>query len=380
MQQSGEKQSEYGSSYRSTYGGTQMRGMDVTGACQDLMKTLNIDRLVQACNLHSCMQTLAVLAYLGVAFGYTSCLGFFTFIAFLFSPFFLVAWAYGYWYYKTIDHPYKGGYNFKFLKNLTIWRYFRDYFPIRFHKTADLDTTKNYIFAVHPSGIINAGSMAFFGTGSTDYDRYFPGITPHLFSHKAQFYFPITRELLLFSGGCADDRRSMEWVLNNRGLWAKKGQACIINVAGNEEVLEQTKPGQVTLLIKQRRDFLRAALQTGASIVPVFSFGENQLYHLRPSGRGSFLRSIQDFVRSFTNIPFPIISGRGVSRHSFGFLPMRRPVDVVVGKAIDVNKVEYPSEEQVSQLQDQYLKELENLFNEHKAKYLDNKETRLFFK
>lgn len=347
-----------------------VRKSDISGTCNELWKMCKCDRI---------LQTLSVVSYLAIAYGYTSLVGFLTFLCCFFSPFFLFAFGYAYWYYSTIDHPFKGGYNFKFLKNLPIWKYFRDYFPIRLHKTADIDASRNYIFAVHPTGILNAGAMSFFGTGSTDFDRNFPGITPHLLTHKAQFYFPLTRELLLFSGAGADDRRSMEWVLNNRGLWSKKGQACVLTVADNDEILEQ-KPGRITLAIKSRKDFIRASLQTGASIVPVFAFGEHNVYEVTPSKPGSLLRSIQEKVRGCTNIPFPLISGRGVTRHSFGFLPLRRPVDVVVGKPIDVHKVEHPTHEQINQVFETYQKEIENLFNEHKGKYLQDKNTVLQFK
>lgn len=36
----------------------------------------------------------------------------------------------------------------------TIWKWFRDYFPIRLVKTTHLDSSKNYMFCYHPHGFI----------------------------------------------------------------------------------------------------------------------------------------------------------------------------------------------------------------------------------
>ena len=112
----------------------------------------------------------------------------------------------------------------------------------------------------------------------------------------------------------------------------------------------------------------------------MFCFGEDSLYDIRPSKPKSLFRKIQELVRNITSIPFPLISGCGLKRYSFGLLPYRRPVNVVIGKPIDVHKDEHPTQEQVNELFESYQKELENLFNEHKGRYLNDKTTVLHFK
>jgi hypothetical protein len=98
------------------------------------------------------MQQVSVTGYLLVVFHYTCLIGTVWFLGCLFSPFFLVAFGYMYWYYSTVDHAFKGGYNVRLLRDLIIWKYFKDYFSIRLYKTQDLDTNKNYIFGLHPAG------------------------------------------------------------------------------------------------------------------------------------------------------------------------------------------------------------------------------------
>jgi len=50
-------------------------------------------------------------------------------------------------------------------------------------------------------------------------------------------------------------------------------------------------------------------------------------------------------------------------------LPHRRPVNVVVGKPVDVEKNENPTNEDVLALQDRYVAVLKELFEEYRGKY-----------
>jgi len=49
----------------------------------------------------------------------------------------------------------------------------------------------------------------------------------------------------------------------------------------------QVEPGTFNVVLGRRKGFVRLALQTGSSLVPVVSFGENDLFRVRwppPSG------------------------------------------------------------------------------------------------
>ncbi|XP_051009977.1 2-acylglycerol O-acyltransferase 1-like [Acomys russatus] len=114
---------------------------------------------------------------------------------------------------------------------------------------------------------------------------------------------------------------------------------------------------------------LRTIFQFTASLVPVFSFGENDLYKQINNPKGSCLRTVQDTMQNLTGITIPLIYGRGIFQYSFGLMPYRKPIYTVVGRPIPVQQTLHPTPEQIEELHRTYLQELRTLFEEHKGKY-----------
>ena len=66
-----------------------------------------------------------------------------------------------------------------------------------------------------------------------------------------------------------------------------------------------------------------------SSLVPVFAFGENNLFHQVSNPEGSRLRDIQNKIQSWIAFAPALFYGRGIFQYTFGMLPYRRPVNVV---------------------------------------------------
>lgn len=66
-----------------------------------------------------------------------------------------------------------------------------------------------------------------------------------------------------------------------------------------------------------------------ASLVPVFSFGETDLYDQVDNPEGSLLRKFQERFRKIIGIAPVIFMGRGMFQYSFGLVPQRRKVTTV---------------------------------------------------
>lgn len=66
-----------------------------------------------------------------------------------------------------------------------------------------------------------------------------------------------------------------------------------------------------------------------AHLVPVFSFGENELFDQVGNPRGTCLRWIQDKLQSIMGISLPLFHARGIFQYSFGVIPYRKPINTV---------------------------------------------------
>ena len=106
-------------------------------------------------------------------------------------------------------------------------------------------------------------------------------------------------------------------------------RAVALIVGGAREVLCQDK-NKIDLVILKRKGFVKKALKHGSDLVPSFSFGEAFLYNaMWPNTKGSWTRTIQEYIVSKTRWPCPFFIGRGIFQYTFGLLPQRHPITVV---------------------------------------------------
>uniref|UniRef100_A0A8C8RDP3 Acyltransferase n=1 Tax=Pelusios castaneus TaxID=367368 RepID=A0A8C8RDP3_9SAUR len=277
------------------------------------------------------------------------------FIGLFFTRFWLVSVLYGTWWLLDWDTPRKGGRRIHCIRNSIVWRYMKDYFPVTLVKTADLDPSKNYVLGFHPHGVLVAGAFLNFCTEATGFSKLFPGMTPHLMMLNLWFRVPFFRDYLL-SGG-----KQGHSVVRQKG-----GNVLAIVVGGAQEALD-ARPGAFTLLLKNRKGFVRLAIKHGALLIPTFSFGENELFDQVDNPRGSWLRCTQHRLQQIMGISLPLFHARGMFQYSFGLLPYRRPI-YTVGEFVLFPKMHNPSQEEVDRLHQTYIEELCKLFEEHKSK------------
>lgn len=66
-----------------------------------------------------------------------------------------------------------------------------------------------------------------------------------------------------------------------------------------------------------------------ADLVPVFSFGENELFQQAYNPQGSRLRRFQETVRKWLTFAPVVFYGRGIFQYNFGLLPFRRKITTI---------------------------------------------------
>eukprot|EP01135_Chromosphaera_perkinsii_P000563 Nk52_evm25s123 gene=Nk52_evmTU25s123 len=176
--------------------------------------------------------------------------------------------------------------------------------------------------------------------------------------------FPLAREFILGMGFISVSKRS---ILNK--LKRGPGHSVMIVVGGAAEALDAV-PGTNDLTLQSRKGFVKLALQTGSNLVPVFCFGENDLFNpVIANPRGSKLRYFQDRMKDLLGFSLPLFIGRGVFNYDFGFLPHRKPLVTVVGRAVEVPKIENPSKEDVEKYHKLYCESLKGIYEDHKTNH-----------
>lgn len=257
--------------------------------------------------------------------------------------------------------PSRGGRPVQWLRRLGLWKLAQSYFPARLITPATpYDTTKPHIFASHPHGIISMAAIATLlwdvgeaemeptpesdsGAGGPTASAAAPapppsgalprtassvkrrgalaGLDYRIATVAFNFRVPLWREMLLGLGFVDAGRSSIGHLLSH-------GKSVCIVVGGAKETL-YARPGATELVLNRRKGFVRLALEHGAALVPVYNFGENELFGQLTH---PLLRRLQELCIHWTGFTLPLVRGRGIFQYDAGFLPRRVPLYTVMGE------------------------------------------------
>merc|ERR1712133_191993 len=109
----------------------------------------------------------------------------------------------------------------------------------------------------------------------------------------------------------------------------------------------------------------KLCLRFGVDLVPTFSFNEQFIFRQITAEQGSFLMGVYNFVESTLGFIPVLFFGRGVFNYTFGLLPYRKPIHVVVGKPIEVKRIENPTREEIENTHATYVKELQKFYEKY---------------
>lgn len=173
-------------------------------------------------------------------------------------------------------------------------------------------------------------------------------------------------------GVASVSRESCENLLTKGGADGEgMGRAITIVVGGARESLDAL-PHTMRLVLKRRKGFIKLAIRTGADLVPVLAFGENDLYEQVRSDQHPLIYKVQMLVKRFLGFTVPLFHARGIFNYDVGLMPYRRPLNIVVGRPIQVvrqqdrDKID---DEYIDRLHAEYVRELESLWDQWKDVY-----------
>ena len=201
---------------------------------------------------------------------------------------------------------------------------------------------KQTFFAVHPHGAFCIGWAQLFTSPQMHKVRFC--FAPALFASP---FFRLFSRTVGKPGSAA--RASMDSYL-------KAGEDVALPPGGFEEAT-LTSTTRDRVFIKKRYGFVRLCLKNGVAIRPVYVFGEGKLFS-NIQGLWSTRLALNRF-----GLPTILVWGRWFCP----LLPKKRiGLYIVLGRTIDLPKIENPSKDEVEKWHNKYISELRRIYDEHK--------------
>jgi hypothetical protein len=228
-------------------------------------------------------------------------------------------------------------------------RFIVEWLPVQILRTSQLDSSKIYVFACHPHGTLAFNRAAVGFSTSTLWDKAFPNIKFRVLTASAAFYVPFIREMWLWSYCVDASKKTAVKVLRDL-------KASVFVYPGGEKEQIETRYGEQRVFLSSRKGFIRLAIEEGAEVVPVYAFGETDLYH-----HSSFALDLRKYLVSRFGVAIPLLWGQ------YGLMPYRKNITLVFGSPLSVGHNLSPTAEEVDAAHRNYCKALLQLFDQHKA-------------
>ncbi|ODV94965.1 hypothetical protein PACTADRAFT_50802 [Pachysolen tannophilus NRRL Y-2460] len=299
-----------------------------------------------------------------------------------------------------------------YMRNLRLWKYYVDYFPIKIHKTCDLEPTfteqevdvlfykfpfnylpkfitnilnnlriikvhtktikkdvktgPRYIFGYHPHGVISLGITGAVASNGAGFEKMFPGIKVFLLTLANQFKLPIHRDYLLSLGISSVSKHNVMELIRNHDA-----SVCIVVGGASESLL--SVPGRNDIVLNKRKGFIKIALELGdVVLVPIYGFGETDIYEVfqpEPDGKLQILVKFQLWLKKHSGFTVPFFHARGIFNYDFGLLPYRKNIDIVFGRGIKVPFRPSPTIDEINHYHGLYVNELKRLFDANRERF-----------
>jgi len=261
------------------------------------------------------------------------------------------------------SHGDRCGYDFlhrlgftKFWRNMLLWKNGAKYFPVELVKTVELDEGP-YLFASFPHGVFSLAAHFALISNGAGVDETFPKVRIAPLIISLLFKVPFMREVGLFAGLGKATAETADHAFS-------KGLSVLLMPGGAAEALLQPCPEKKTvpIFVKERRGFVRLALRHKVPLVPVYSFGEHDVYTVhRPTGLGQWAQLQMKNIFTFS---LPLFWG------DLWFIPHRKRQKVVIGTPIRTDDYDGElTEEIVRAKHEEFKKALVELFEEHREDF-----------
>jgi 1-acyl-sn-glycerol-3-phosphate acyltransferase len=191
----------------------------------------------------------------------------------------------------------------------------------------NLEDKKAYLFLAHPHGLFSMAPFFHWGIQL----GHWPSEKPiKIAIHSIFFKIPFVRELM-------EANHCIEVNEDEIRATLESGTSVVVLTGGVQEI-SHTEPGILKVVLKKRQGVLRIAKELQAPIVPVLTFGENELF---PPLKHKILEKIQEYLHAWFHIALPVPTWESI-QNWFTLLrkPLDSPVITYIGKPIYCKKNE----------------------------------------
>lgn len=209
-----------------------------------------------------------------------------------------------------------------------------------------------YILCFHPHG---AFSVSYFFHRTTTFTDW-PLRGGKSCVLRYLYWLPFGEEILDSFGAVSNRYMDMKKVL--------EGGETLSVIPGGIREMYDTEKGKIRVKIRDRSGIFRLAIETGTPLVPVITYGENELYEL---SHHPYVNRIQQWLSKYECI-LPIPSFETIQRWvQFVMGNQKNPLITVIGNPIEITK-----SHTIDSLREDYILALQKLYKETKPEIYDS--------